>query len=286
LANFAAEGTAGEEKNDQTTMDSHSDLASGKPADAGGVIVRDDQSDFPTLLAAAGSGRRRGGLLKLIDTGTLPLSELEWLGEAGVEIYTSDQSRREARATILLSKAAAKGGAAAAYFHHGPLTDTPDGTALDVSSLLELGRSGLGVFVSNAKIRRDLAALVELAQACAKGGRPLVYYHHGPLDPAFESLAREGAWIHAAAPSLRTADDLVVFGDCVRAGRGKRGGVILHVDRELDPLWITDLLEAGVHVLFQTPPSDYRSPLRPLEIRAKSRSMDPRAFYLYPAFLL
>ena len=45
-------------------------------------------------------------------------------------------------------------------------------------------------------------------------------------------------------------------------------------------------MAAGVHFLFLTPPCDYRSPVRPLEEKARRRPLDHRAYFLYPGFML
>jgi hypothetical protein len=58
------------------------------------------------------------------------------------------------------------------------------------------------------------------------------------------------------------------------------------VDEPIDPARIADLMAAGVHFLFLTPPCDYRSPVRPLEEKARRRPLDPRAYFLYPGFML
>ena len=49
---------------------------------------------------------------------------------------------------------------------------------------------------------------------------------------------------------------------------------------------LPDLVAAGVILLFKTPPSDYRSPLRPFEEAAARRRLDPRSYYLFPDYVL
>jgi hypothetical protein len=285
-------------------MDSSSDLGSGSPADVGGagvrqdsafsegesvpsdLVVRDDAADFPALRDAAKSRRGSGSPLKVIDAGKLPAPELEWLGRAGAAIYSSDAAGRTARELVLVSDAAKKGGASVSYFHHGPFAEGEGGTLLPFTDLLELGRSGLHLYVSNAKIPRDFAALDTLAYACEKGGSKFGYYHDGTLEPGLEDLARRGAWIHVHVRSVASDADAVFLADCARAGRPSGAGVVLHVDVPIDAARIADLMAAGVHFLFLTPPCDYRSPVRPLEEKARRRPLDPRAYFLYPGFML
>jgi hypothetical protein len=267
-------------------MDTKSEADSGSPADAGGVIVRDDQFDFPALLDAAKSCRRSGGRLKLVDSGKLTPSEMEWLGEAGADLYTSDLARPNLRGLILMNDAAKNSGAAAAYFHHGPFEPAEEERGLSFESHKEMGRSGILLYLSNARLQREFAALEELAYACASGGTRLVYYHHGPLDPALMGLARLGPWIHVAGSALQKEDDVVFLCDLAKAARGRRGNIVLHVENPLALAWISDIFAAGAVVLFQTPPSDYRSPQKPFELRAERQAPDPRSYYLYSAFML
>jgi hypothetical protein len=278
--------------------------AAARPADVGGAavcdnqvgsanrvvcddqVVRDDQADFPSLRDAAKSRRGSGDPLKLIDSGKLSVPELEWLGAAGAEIFTSDCAGRNAHDLALVSNAAGKGGARVAHFHHGPFLTKEGESPVPFADLLELGRSGLLLYASNVKAARDFAALDALSNACAKGGTRFGYYHHGALVAALEDLARSGAWVHIDGRSLAADADVALLADCARAARAAGAGVVLHVDALLDPASIADLIEAGCHILFLTPPSDYRSPYRPLEERARRLRLDPRASYLFPAFML
>jgi hypothetical protein len=281
-------------------MESSSDVGPGSLADAGGVgvrqdpplsadpVIRDDAADFPALRDAAKSRRGSGSPLRIIDSGKLPVPELEWLGRAGAAVYSSDAAARTARELVLVKGAAEKGGASVSYFHHGPFAEggTGSGASLPFADLLELGRSGLHLYASNAQWPRDFASLDALAYACEKGGSTFAYYHHGDLGPGLEDLARRGAWIHVSIRNVVSDADAAALADCARAARPAGAGIVLHVDESVDPVRIADLMEAGVHLLFLTPPCDYRSALRPLEEKARRRPLDPRAYFLYPDFML
>ena len=268
-------------------MDTKSEADPGSPVDAGGVaIVRDDQFDFPSLLDAAKACRRSGGRLKVVDSGKLSPSELEWLGEAGADLYTSDLARPSHREIILMNMAARKGGGAAIIFHHGPFEPDEKERSVSFEALKEMGRSGVHIGVSNGRGRREFAALEELAGACVSGGTRLVYYHHGPLDPSLVGIARAGAFIHFAGSALQNEDDVVALCDLAKAALEKKGNVVLHIEGALALNWLSDIFDAGACVLFQTPPSDYRSPQKPFELRAERQAPSPRSYYLYPAFLL
>jgi len=171
------------------------------------------------------ASRGAGGRFKLIDTGKLSSSELEWLGEAGADFYTSDRARPDGRDLGLMNAAARKGSAVTAYFHHGPLEPEEKEKAVSFATLKELGRNGLYIYTSNGRIQRDFPALEELAYACIRGGSRLAFYHHGPFAPALETLARQGAWIHIAGQSLHRDDDTILLCDCARAARERAGGV-------------------------------------------------------------
>ena len=267
-------------------MDTQSDTGSGSPADAGGVIVRDDQFDFYPLLNSVKACRKSGNRLKFIDSGRLASIELEELAKAGADLYTSDLARQDYREFILANNAAKRGGAVIAYFHQGPFVLEEKEKTISFTSLKEMGRSGICLYVSNGRLKREFPALEELAYACAKSGGRFVVYHHGPLDPALEDLARQGAWVHMSGRSLEREDDAVLLCDSVRTARAHDANIVLHIESPLNLAWLEDIFEAGAFVLFQTPPSDYRSPQRPFELRAKRRKLDFRTSYLFPAFML
>jgi hypothetical protein len=256
------------------------------PAVPTDLVIRDDRAPFPVLRDMAKARRGTAAPLKVIDTGALPVPELEWLGRAGAEIYSSDVAKRSVRELVLVATAAGRGGARIAHFHHGPFADGEDAALLPFDDLLELGRSGVDLYVSDAKGPRDFAALDALAYACEKGGATFAYYHNGPLAPGLEDLARRGAWIHISGRRLGGDEDARLVADCAHAARATGAGLMLHADTALDPQLAADLMEAGVHIVFLTPPSDYRSPLRPLEERARRLPPTPRASYLFSAFML
>lgn len=266
-------------------MDTDSDSDPNSPAETRDVIIRDDRTDFHSLLDVLEDRRPRGGRVRLVDSGRFPIAEVEWLAEAGIDFYTSDLSRREQREFILLAQAARRGGAAVAYFHHGPIETDGTAGAITIGALGEMGRTGLHLYVSNGTMRRDGGVLRDLALACRQGGARFVYYHHGGLEAALEELCRLGSWVHVGDGSLRRDADAAVLADGVRATRDG-GGIILHVEHEVPLPLLEDLLAAGVYILFQTPPRDYRDPVRLLEQRARRRRPEATAFYLHPEFLL
>ena len=79
------------------------------------LIVRDDQFEYNSILDAAKSCREQGHRLSLVDSGKLTAYELEWLGEAGADLYTSDRTRSDEREITLVNQACRKGGAVVAY---------------------------------------------------------------------------------------------------------------------------------------------------------------------------
>jgi len=267
-------------------MDTQSDSNAEGPADQRDILIRDDKTDFHSLLASLKACRASGGRLRLIDSGMFEISDLEWLGEAGVDIATSDQARRELAEFILMGNAARKGKASAAYFHHGPFDLKEAPKSISLSALAEMGRIGIHLYVSNAKEGRDASALEMLARACRDGKARFVYYHHGGLEARLENFCRQGAWIHCPGSSLRNRDDLLLLGDCLAAARAAGSGVILHLERPSDADGLNDLFDAGAYLVFQTPPSDYRSPQRALELQAKRRMLPSLTFYLFPALML
>ncbi len=250
------------------------------------VTLRDDRLDFPGLMDAAASCRRRGARLRLVDEGGLTVSELEWLGEAGADVYSSDRARSDGAELVLIRKATRRGGASTAFFHHAPFAAPSAAGGLAYETLRELGRSGIDLHISDKVHPRDAAQLGELAYDCRRGGAAFVLYHHGPLEARHEELAAQGVWIHLSSREAAVADGVRVIADCARAARRARTGLVLHVESPIDPEALSDFVAAGAILLFKTQPSDYRSPLRPFEDAAKAVRLEPRAYYLFTDFVL
>jgi hypothetical protein len=249
------------------------------------ITTRDDQYDFSSLLDAAVAARRRGGRLRLIDTGRFSAFELEWLAEAGADLYTSDEARPNRAELGLLAKACARGDAVIAYFHHGEMSRDSEAGQASPAFLAEVGRDGVDVHLSSRERPRDLAALAEIAHACRKAGSRLVYYHKGLPEAGLGDVARSGGWIHLSDLGLPAGDAGVLLKDIAAVASASGSGLVIHLEKGLAVETVRDLLEAGAFVLFKTPPADRRSSFRVPERRARKRTLDRRAYYLYPDFL-
>jgi hypothetical protein len=249
------------------------------------ITTRDDQDGFTAFLDAAKTSRRNGGRLRLVDTCKFNAFELEWLAEAGADIYTSDEARSDRTELNLLAKACARGNAIIAYFHHGELTGDPADVSSSWGFLREVGRSGIDIHLSSRGKPRDLAELASLADACLKTRTRVVYYHHGLPEAGLEALARAGGWIHLSAEGLDEGAAAALLEDTVRAASAAGSGIVLHLERGLTVETLRDLLKAGAFLLFKTPPSDRKSALRALERRACRRKLDLRSYYLHTTFL-
>jgi hypothetical protein len=267
-------------------MDTPSDLDADSSPASRETILRDDQADFPSLLDIAKACRRAGSRLKLIDSGKLTAFELEWLGNAGADLLTSDQARQALADFVLMAAATKKGDSLTHYLQHGPFAAEATNKAVSFAALKDMGLNGIYLYASNLRFEREPGDLAELSFACTRGRCGLVYYLHGPLDPSLEALSREGITIHVSAQSLSGEEDVVLFCDSARAARKAGSNLILHVERPLEVSWLADIFDADAFVLFQTPPSDYRSPWRSFEVMAKRRKLDPAAYYLDPSFML
>ena len=249
------------------------------------ITTRDDQDSFASFLDAAKTSRRKGGRLRLIDTGRFSVFELEWLAEAGADIYTSDAARPKREELGLLAKAGAKGNAVIAYFHHGELT----GDAADVPSswtfLKEIGRSGIDLHLSNREKVRDFVELAGLAEVCRKDGTRVVYYHHGPFEPGLGVLACQGGWIHLSVESLDEEAGTALLEETARAASAAGSGVVIHLERGLPVDMLRNLLRSGAFLIFKTPPEDRRSRIRAAEERARKKKLDRRSYFLQTTFL-
>ncbi|MFZ2054975.1 MAG: hypothetical protein WAU81_12380 [Candidatus Aminicenantales bacterium] len=249
------------------------------------ITTRDDQDEFTAFLDVTKTSRRKGGRLRLVDTGKFSVFELEWLAEAGADIYTSDEARPNITELDLLAQACAKGDAIIAYFHWGTLseggTDVPSSWAF----LKEIGRSGIDLHLSSREKPRDFVELAGLAEACRRAGTRVVYYHHGPFESGLGALARAGGWIHLSAERLDDKAGTALLEETIRAASAARSGIVIHLERGWPVETLRNLLRSGAFLLFKTPPEDRRSRIRAVEERARKKRLDRRSYYLHTTFL-
>jgi hypothetical protein len=249
------------------------------------ITTRDDQDEFAVFLDAAKISRRKGGRIRLIDTGKFNAFELEWLAEAGADLYTSDEARPSRTDLDLLAKACTRGDAIIAYFQWGALTEGPADTAPSWDFLREIGRSGVNVHLSNRVRPYSLVRLADVAEACRKAGARLVYYHHGRPEDGLEALARTGGWIHLSGETLEADLGVISLLEVAREASAAGSGVVVHLERRLSAETLGDLLKAGAFLLFKTLPSEWRLPQRAVEEQARQKTLDRRSFYLDATFL-
>ncbi len=249
------------------------------------ITVRDDQYEFPWILDSVKLCRKKGARFRLVDSGKLDRSQLEWLAGAGADLYTSDEARAEGTELEHVNNACQKGGAFIAYFHYGPLESEEEPSSVSFFDLKDMGRSGIYFYLSNREIKREISKLNELAHACRKGGSWLVYYLHGPLEDSLEELVRNETWIHVTDQIFQEAEDPALVLDKVRAAVSAGAKLILHVEKGLDISLLRDVIKTQAFVLFKSSLFDYKSAVRALERKARNRKPDFRAYYLYPTFL-
>lgn len=261
---------------------------------AGGddLTVRDDQYIFPWLLDAVKRTVRNGGRFRLVDSGALEQSQLEWLLDAGADFYTSDERARDIRELEALSLLCRQNHARLCCFiHSSPQEETQETeeqenaeeeqpAALD---LQRLALTGSYLFFSNRKTEWGFAELIRLAEDCRRGGARLFYYHQGELPEESQGLAEAGAWIHVTQ-SVLNADAWIPLADMAAEAHNKGGGLIIHLQKEPDFLLLEEMFRAGAYVRFEYAQIHYRSPFKPIEQAAKKRQPDPYAFYLQKDF--
>jgi len=249
------------------------------------VLFRDDQIDPARLTDEIRRLRRSGRRAALIDSGVYGMTELEWLAGEKLILYGSDAAGRSGPDLVRLGEDLRKAGGRALYLLTGPWNGDADRPGPSFDDLILMGRSGWDIHVSNRERERDLGRLSDLARACAEGGGLLVYYHAGRLDPRLEDLAGSGAWIHLSEDSLAEDADVLRVKDAAAAAGRAGTGVVLHAPVALNVARIKAAVEAGVKLLLETPPSDYRSPLRELEALSRKARLSPRTYYLDPSVL-
>lgn len=249
------------------------------------IVLRDDQEEFITIRDAARICRKKGKSFRMIDTGISDRAHLEWIIEAGADLYTSDKVGREFQELDFLSRTAHKAKRHIALFLENiPGEEKSENTYLP-SEIFLLGENGIYFHVSNKEKKFPFDLLEELASRCRRGGSWLVYYHHGPLEPSLISLGEKGGWIHISENDLDKEQNVLLISDIIQAARSNGSNLILHLEKGLPFVSLKEILEAGAVVLFKTPPIDYRSPLRKLENMAKRQHLDPRTYYLYTAVM-
>jgi hypothetical protein len=249
------------------------------------VTVRDDQYDFSCLLDSVKLCRRRNGRFRLIDSGKLDFFQLEWLGRAGADIYTSDKARSDVSGLELVNRACKGGDAFASYFFHGPLESEEGANSISFPELQKIGINGIYLHLTNRENKRELSQLNDLAYACRKGGSWLVYYHHGVLESSFEELGKNDAWIHVTDDSLKESEDGTQVLDKVKSLLSSGAKLVIHMEKGLDFLLLRDIMKTGAFVLFKSSLYDYKSPFRVLERESRKRIVDFRAYYLYLSLL-
>jgi hypothetical protein len=219
------------------------------------LTVRDDQQAFAWLLDAACTARRHGRRFRLVDSGRLDVFSLEWLAKAGADLYTADDIRPEVEALARIRKAGRVSGGRTVFFLYGPIEAAPAAGALSLEMVIELVRSGVDLHVSNRKIPRDPAALIDLAVSRRAGGAEVVYYHHGPLMKELVELTGAGTWVHVSNSSLDfKAAELGFLRDIGRAGgRGAGGGLVVHVDTGIERALLDEIRKSGAHFIFNVP---------------------------------
>lgn len=238
------------------------------------IVVRDDQNTFEELLDAARAASPRKARFGVLDTGKLSDAELEWLGEAGALLFTSDEARPNGLGLAGIAKACARGRGAVALLLNGPLQDRH----------ADLARDGVILHVSNRERAADLPALAAAAGAAKSGGGFLVYYHHGAPVPELGELAASGARVHLSDKALEEKD-LDLMTTLLEAARAGGAEIILYIEKGMPVLFLRTLFDAGAVLFFKTPPSDRRSLMRGLERKAEKRRPAPGSFYLQDAFL-
>jgi len=249
------------------------------------ITTRDDQYDFTAFLDASGAARRNGGRLRLLDTGRFGVFELEWLAEAGADLFTSDEARPNRPELGLLAKACSRGDSTIAFFMRRAVTGNGSDDVSSWGFLREIGRDGVDVHLSSREWERDLGELAETAHVCRKAGSRLVYYHHRALAAGLEALAGSGGWIHLLDESFEDADSGTLLSDIINTASAAGSGVVLHLQKAHPVEALRDYLDAGATLLFGTPPSNPRTLLGSVEKAARKRRLDRRSYYIHASFL-
>jgi len=249
------------------------------------LTVRDGQFDYCTILDAIRRFRDKKHRFRLIDTGRFSPFELEWLTAGGADLYTSDEIRTNAQELELINASSKRGKATVAYFYRGILGAEEQESSFPLADLMNVGRSGIYIHITNRESKQDVSIMTHLAHNCRRGGTWLVYYHHGPLETSLMDLGRNGAWIHISDLSLEGEESQSIVKDVILSARSAGGNLVLHWEKGIPYYLLVDIVMAGAFVLFKSALFDYRSPYKALENEVKGKRLDHRAYYLYPTVL-
>ena len=249
------------------------------------ITVRDDQYDYYWIADAAEMCRKKGFRFRLMDTGRFEKIDLMWLIDSGLDLYTDDQTRKDFTELEELVRKCKKENSIFTYLHTGTFEKEEESESSVFSGLVTIARIGAYIYVSNRNDETELAAVHHLAGCCREGNTRLVYYHHGPIEPIFEDIGGQGAWIHITDKSI-DREHLELLRDTCQICHSNGGGLIVHLEDEVEYDLVEKLIEVKAHVLFLYAQFDYKSPFRELEKRVRKRKYDFRAYYLQHDFFL
>jgi hypothetical protein len=256
-----------------------------KAAAGKNIIVRDDQEEFTIIRDAARICRKKGKRFWMIDTGIFDLAQLEWIIEAGADIYTSNKTGREFQEMDFLSLTSRDVNNYIALLIENMPEEEKESNLYSSSELFLLGESGIYFHASNKTQKFPFDFLEELAFKCRQGKSWLVYYHYGSLDPSLISIAEKGGWIHISDQNQENGMDILFIKDLIKTARSNGSNLILHLEKKLPFNFIEEIIQAGAFVLFKTAPIDYKSPLRKLEKLAIRKTLNPRTYYLHTTLM-
>lgn len=250
------------------------------------LTIRDDLYDFSLLLDAVKLRKKQrvNSRFRLVDSGALSPVQVEWLASEGADIYTSDEAGKNVQELESIQNACEKGHTLLAYLHYGAL-ESEEESSLDLSGLRSMAASGIYIYISNKDRMRDLSDLIPLSDLCLLGQSRLVYYHHRDLDPDLIQLGQAGAWIHISDTSINTPEDAAMLADVIHVARNSGSNICIHVERGTEASLLEDLQKWGAFLIFKSALIDYRSPLRPLEEKARRQKPEFSSYYLYPIFI-
>jgi hypothetical protein len=136
-----------------------------------------------------------------------------------------------------------------------------DSGALSLVQVEWLAAEGADIY-TNDEVGKNVQELESIRYACKKGDTLLAYLHNAVL-----------------------VNDVAKLTDVIHAAHNSGSNLCLHVERGTESLLLEDLQKAGAFLIFKSALIDYRSPLKPLEEKARKQKLDTSAYYLYPVFL-
>ncbi|MFW6129015.1 MAG: hypothetical protein ACOC6P_02070 [Candidatus Aminicenantaceae bacterium] len=252
------------------------------------VTVRDEQYEFPVLLDAIHRCRKAGYRYRLIDSGRFDISSLEWLGEKGADVYSSDEYRIDPKELEFINISTRKGNAITAYLFNSSFESEEQGNKsekISFSDLLLIGNKGIYIHLSNRNHQRDISKLTELADLCYRNGSWLVYYHHGDFETNLVELVKNKAWVHISDNNFQQEENPFLLEEALKSSGPDAKRFVFHIEKNIEHSQLKKIHQAKAYIIFPAFSLDLQPRFQFITEKFKKKKLDFKAYFLYQEFM-